>query len=148
MRSQSMVIAGAALTVTLAIGGAAAFVGFVAARNGTPAVEAKSSNAAAAESTTETASPQPTVTVTKKIRKTVAPAPAPAPRYYYGADAAFLSAIAGDGIVAPSDWAVEAGRETCGASYSYAYGYLTDGGIYGYHVQTFLDDWASAHGGC
>lgn len=59
-----------------------------------------------------------------------------------------LAAIARHGIKAPDSWAIGAGRDTCGTSYGYAASYLIDGGIYSYHVQTFLDDWTATHGGC
>jgi hypothetical protein len=74
------------------------------------------------------------------------PAP-PRPRYG-GGDEAFLEMIEADGIKAPDSWAIKAGRATCGQSYDEAYQCLTDGGLYDYHVQTFLDDWSATHAGC
>ncbi|WP_433472113.1 hypothetical protein ACQPZP_24825 [Spirillospora sp. CA-142024] len=93
--------------------------------------------------------PRSTVTVTEP-RTEQAPAPAPAPQApdQSDADADFLALIAAEGIKAPDDWAIKAGRATCGEDYDTAYSYLTDGGLYGYHVQTFLDDWTITHGGC
>jgi len=144
MRNQTVVVAATVVVVAVIAGAAAVVVAL-----GRPHQIANVKGAAPLPAAvTSSAQPTPTVTVTKRkiVRETVE-VPAPAPRYR-GGDAEFLAMIARDGIRAPDDWAIEAGRETCGTGYSYAYGYLTDGGIYGYHVQTFIDDWASSHGGC
>jgi hypothetical protein len=89
--------------------------------------------------------PRPTVTVTEP--RTAVPDPPDRPDQA-AADVNFLALIAADGIVAPDDWAIEAGRATCGQDYASAREYLTDGGLYDHHVQTFLDDWMITHGGC
>ncbi|MEO3829195.1 DUF732 domain-containing protein [Actinomadura sp. B10D3] len=90
--------------------------------------------------------PRPTVTITED--RTLRPQPPAEPPATAGADEAFLAMIAADGITAPDDWAIEAGNATCGEDYEDAREYLTDGGLYEHHVQTFLDDWMITHGGC
>ncbi|WP_242889947.1 hypothetical protein [Actinomadura litoris] len=151
-RNTIIVVAVAAVTATVAAGGGAAAVVMLdpggAHRAGAVARTA-SPDPTGADAPAEP-EPTPTVTVTKPkvVRKTVV---VPQPRSggsFGGADQRFLDAIAGDGIKAPDGWAIEAGNATCGAGYDYAYRYLTDGGLYGYHVQTFLDDWTLTHGGC
>jgi hypothetical protein len=126
MRNQALVVVGAALLTAAVI----VVVALVAFNTGTnhPA-----------------GPPAPTVTVTSHK---AAPSGQSAPPRQSGDDEAFLATIAADGIKAPDDWAIQAGHKTCGESYNDAYRYLTDGGIYGYHVQTFLDDWAATHPGC
>ncbi|MBO2447083.1 hypothetical protein J4573_08280 [Actinomadura barringtoniae] len=147
MRNQTVVVAATVVVVAVVAGAAAVVVAFGRTHQ---AVAANAPGSLPTPMTLATTpaqpTPTPTVTVTKRkvVRETVE---APAPRYR-GGDSEFLSMIARDGIRAPDDWAIEAGRETCGTGYSYSYDYLTDGGIYGYHVQTFIDDWISAHGGC
>ncbi|MFD0690001.1 DUF732 domain-containing protein [Actinomadura fibrosa] len=149
MTKNIIVVAVAAVTsAVVAGGGGAAFVALSSEESSAAGEAAESSPAAEPSAPAE---PRPTVTVTKKpgpVRTTVIVPPRQRYYGYGGADERFLAAIAADGIKAPDDWAVEAGRETCGASYDYAYNYLTDGGLYSYHVQTFLDDWTSTHGGC
>ncbi|WP_242911436.1 hypothetical protein [Actinomadura terrae] len=151
-RNTLIVVAVSAVTATVAAGGAAATVVMLdpeGSHHTGAAARAASPEASGAGAPAEP-EPTPTVTVTrpKVVRKTVV---VPQPRSggsFGGADERFLDAIAGDGIKAPADWAIEAGNATCGAGYDYAYRYLTDGGLYGYHVQTFLDDWTLTHGGC
>lgn len=145
MRNQTVVVAATVVVVAVIAGAAAVVVAF----GRTHQIEnVKGAAPLSTPVTSSAAQPTPTVTVTKRkvVRETVE-VPAPAPRYR-GGDAEFLAMIARDGIKAPDGWAIEAGRETCGTGNSYAYDYLTDGGIYGYHVQTFIDDWTSSHGGC
>lgn len=146
MRNQSIVGVSAALVVATAIGCAGALLAFNLGARG--AVDPASATGQGIAPATSTPKPRPsaTVTVTQRVieRRTVVEAP----QNHYGADAEFLSAIARHGIKAPDGWAIEAGRTTCGTSYGYAYNYLTDGGLYGYHVQTFLDDWTATHQGC
>jgi hypothetical protein len=145
MRNQAVVVAGAAL-VTAAVIAVVAFVAFNTGARHRASPDAQTSpTARPAATATTTAQPAPTVTVTK--RKTAPDRVAPQP-YYYGDDEEFLATIARDGIRAPDDWAIKAGRATCGADDTFARNYLTDGGIYSYHVQTFLDDWIMTHGGC
>ena len=141
MRNQALVVVGAALITAAVI----VVVAFVAFDTGT-----KHPGGPAAVHPSTSSSPgtgAPTVTVT---RQPSAPPgnPAPPRPQYGGDDEQFLAMIAADGIKAPDGWAIEAGRKTCGQSYDYAYRYLTGGGLYGYHVQTFLDDWTVTHGGC
>jgi hypothetical protein len=143
MQNKTVVAIGAAAMVAVVIGFVAVFMAIGAGANRAAAPVAQMSQSAAPTST-RTIRPQPIVTVTK--HETV-PRIVMAPRYG-SAEEEFLAAIARDGISAPDDWAIDAGRTTCGTSYDYAYRYLTDGGIYSYHVQTFLDDWIGAHGGC
>ena len=125
------------------IGFVAVFMAIGAVADHTAAPVAQTSRPAA-PSATKTKRPRPVVTVTKHetVPRVVMP-----PRYG-STDEQFLAAIARDGISAPDGWAIDAGRATCGTGYDYAYQYLTDGGIYSHHVQTFLDDWIDAHGGC
>jgi ABC-type Fe3+-hydroxamate transport system substrate-binding protein len=144
MQNKTVVALGAAAMVAVVIAFVAVFMAIGAGANRTVAPAAQTSQAAA-PSATKTIKPRPVVTVTK--HETV-PRIVHLPPRYVSADEEFLAAIAGDGISAPDDWAIDAGRTTCGSGYDYAYRYLTDGGIYGYHVQTFLDDWTSTHGGC
>jgi hypothetical protein len=143
MQNKTVVAIGAAAMVAVVIGFVAVFMAIGAGANRAAAPVAQTSQPAAPTST-RTIRPQPIVTVTKHetVPRIVMP-----PRYG-SAEEEFLAAIARDGISAPDDWAIDAGRTTCGTSYDYAYRYLTDGGIYSYHVQTFLDDWIGAHGGC
>jgi hypothetical protein len=143
MQNKTVVALSAAATVAVVSGFVAVFIAIGAMGDRTAAPVAQTSRPAA-PSSTRTTRPRPTVTVTKHetVPRNILP-----PRYG-GADEQFLVAIARDGISAPGDWAIDAGRTTCGTGYDYAYGYLTDGGIYGYHVQTFLDDWTSTHDGC
>jgi hypothetical protein len=143
MQNKTVVALGAAAMVAVVIAFVAVFMAIGAGANRTVAPVAQTSQPAA-PSATKTVKPRPIVTVTKHetVPRVVLP-----PRYG-SADEEFLAAIAGDGISAPDGWAIDAGRETCGTGYDYSYRYLTDGGIYSYHVQTFLDDWISAHGGC
>jgi hypothetical protein len=145
MRNQVIVVAAAAVVVAVVAGTATVVVALQRTRQNGPATEQRP--VSLPSPMVSSAQPTPTVTVTRRkiVRETVE---APAPRNYYGSDGEFLALIARDGIRAPDDWAIEAGRETCGTSYAYAYGYLTDGGIYSYHVQTFVDDWSSTHSGC
>jgi ABC-type Fe3+-hydroxamate transport system substrate-binding protein len=144
MQNKTVVALGAAATVAVVIGFLAVIVAIGAGANRTVTPVAQTSQSVA-PSATRTIKPRPVVTVTK--HETV-PRIVHLPPRYVSADGEFLAAIAQDGISAPDDWAIDAGRTTCGTSYDYAYRYLTDGGIYSYHVQTFLDDWTSAHGGC
>lgn len=147
MRKHIVVAISAALVAVTAIGCMIAFVAFSAGTRHKVSPVAQASPVAGSPPTT-TAKPRPVVTVTITKRVTVRRPIDPPPRYYGTDDEQFLSAIAGDGIKAPDDWAIEAGRKTCGTGYGYAFGYLTDGGLYGYHVQTFLDDWITTHQGC
>jgi hypothetical protein len=148
MRNQALVVVGAALLTAAVI----VVVAFVAFNTGTkhPAGPAAGRPTASTSTSTNTGapagSPAPTVTVTKHQAAPSGNVAPPRPQYG-GDDEEFLAMIAADGIKAPDDWAIQAGRKTCGESYGDAYRYLTDGGIYGYHVQTFLDDWTAAHGG-
>jgi hypothetical protein len=152
---QIMIVAVAALAAAiLACGGAIAFIklnpddahdaGRVAQTHNSAPPQTRAPNQAPA--------PQPTVTVTQPrvVPKTVQPQPPPPSGQgaQGDADAQFLALIAADGIKAPDGWAIEAGNATCGEDYESARGYLTDGGLYDYHVQTFLDDWTVTHGGC
>jgi hypothetical protein len=151
MRKQTLIASGAGIAAALALGFVAALLVFRGELKSMadPVSQVRLSrvpqaaDTPAAKPTSASPSPRPTVTVTKRI----VPRTVYVPRYY-GDDEAFLEAIAGDGIKAPDSWAIEAGQETCGTSYSYAYQYLTDGGLYGYHVQTFMNDWIMTHGGC
>jgi hypothetical protein len=144
MRKQTLVVAGVGL-VAAAVIAVVALVAFnTGANHSVDPVAQTSPTARSASPATTAPRPAPTVTVTK--RKTVSDRAVP--QQYNGADEEFLAALARDGIKAPDDWAIEAGRVTCGASDTFAKDYLTDGGIYSYHVQTFLDDWIITHGGC
>ncbi len=154
MRKQALIVSGAVIAAALAVGFVAALLVFKGELNKS-ATQVRFSEVPQAATSTPTAAPTsaaptptPTVTVTKRSAPKTYYVPRYEPRYYYGDDEAFLQQIASDGIKAPDDWAIEAGQKTCGTSYSYAYNYLTDGGLYGYHVQTFLDDWIETHGGC
>jgi hypothetical protein len=144
MQNKTVVSLGAAAMVAVVIAFVAVFVAIGAGADRTVAPVAQTSQSAA-PSATKTIKPRPVVTVTK--HETV-PRIVHLPPRYVSADEEFLAAIAGDGISAPDGWAIDAGRTTCGTGYDYAYRYLTDGGIYSYHVQAFLDDWTSTHGGC
>ncbi|TDD66165.1 hypothetical protein E1293_39520 [Actinomadura darangshiensis] len=147
---QIMIVAVAALAAAvLACAGAIAFIKLNPGESHDAGNVAQThSSAPAAPSGTpaqkQAPAPRPTVTVTEP--RTVQPEPQTPD--YGDADGNFLSMIAADGIKAPDDWAIEAGNATCGEDYDSAYRYLTDGGIYDYHVQTFLDDWTITHGGC
>jgi hypothetical protein len=143
MQNKTVIALGAAIMVPIVIGFVAVFVAVGIGVDRAAAPVAQTSHPAAPPST-KTVKPRPVVTVTKHetVPRIVMP-----PRYG-SSDEQFLAAIARDGISAPGDWAIDAGRTTCGTGYDYAYRYLTDGGIYAYHVQTFLDDWTSTHGGC
>lgn len=151
MRNQALVVVGAAVLTAAVI----VVVALVAFNTGTnhPAGPAAGRPGAGTSSSTGPGTgsppgpPAPTVTVTKHRAAPSGPVAPPRPQQG-GDDEQFLSLIAADGIKAPDDWAIQAGRKTCGQSYDDAYRYLTDGGIYGYHVQTFLDDWAATHSGC
>jgi hypothetical protein len=149
MRNQIVVVASAALATAVVIG-VIVVVAFNMGESRTVQTVAQTSPAVTAPATTKApAKPRPKVTVTvTKHRAVPDRAVAPPQPNYASEDDAFLTAIAVDGIKAPDDWALEAGRLTCGTSYDYAYNYLTDGGLYSYHVQTFLDDWINTHGGC
>jgi hypothetical protein len=148
MNTRNIVVAFAALAAAMVIGGAIAFVAFNTGTFRTADTVAKLSPSATGSA------PRPTVTVTKHkterktVRPTVTVAPPGDSGDYSSDDELFLDLIAQDGIKAPDDWAIEAGRATCGKSYSYAYNYLTEGGLYSHHVQAFLDEWIAAHGGC
>jgi hypothetical protein len=146
MRNQALVVAGVAALAAAAV----IVVALVAFNTGTnhPAgqVAQPSSSTSASPHPSAPTKPAPTVTVTKRQKAPPHTAVAPQPQTG-GDDEDFLAMIAADGIKAPDDWAIEAGRKTCGRDYDYAYRYLTDGGVYGYHVQTFLDDWTITHGG-
>jgi hypothetical protein len=144
MQNKTVVSLGAAAMVAVVIAFVAVFVAIGAGGDRMVAPVAQTSQSAA-PSATKTIKPRPVVTVTK--HETV-PRIVHLPPRYVSADEEFLAAIARDGISAPDGWAIDAGRTTCGTGYDYAYRYLTDGGIYGYHVQAFLDDWTSTHGGC
>jgi hypothetical protein len=144
MQNKTVVVIGAATMAILVLGFVAVFMAISAGADHTVTPVAQTSQSAA-PSPTKKAKPRPRVTVTKHE---IVPRTVVRPQYYGSSDEEFLAAIARDGISAPDDWAIDAGRTTCGTGYDYAYQYLTDGGIYSYHVQTFLDDWISAHGGC
>jgi hypothetical protein len=147
MQNKTVVVIGAATMAVVVLGFVAVFMAISAGadRRVAPVAPVAQTNQAAAPSPTKTTKPRPRVTVT---RHEIVPRTVVRPRYYGSSDEEFLGAIARDGISAPDDWAIDAGRTTCGTGYDYAYQYLTDGGIYSYHVQTFLDDWLSTHGGC
>jgi hypothetical protein len=140
MRNQALGVAVVAVLVTAVV----VVVALVAFNTGTnhPAGPAARPGSGAP------ARPTPSTTTVTKHEAPPADTEAPPRPQYGGDDQEFLAMIADDGIRAPDDWAIEAGRKTCGRSYDYAYNYLTDGGIYGYHVQTFLDDWKITHPGC
>jgi len=145
MHNKTLITLGATAMAIVVAGFVAVFIAISAGTDHTVTPVAQTSLPVASSSSKKPAKPRPVVTVTKHetVPRYVAPQ-----RYYGGADEEFLAAIARDGITAPDGWAIDAGRATCGTSSDYAYRYLTDGGIYSYHVQTFLDDWLSAHGGC
>ncbi|KAB2343721.1 DUF732 domain-containing protein [Actinomadura rudentiformis] len=151
MNTRNFLMAFAALAAAMLIGGAIAFAAFNAGTSRTAGTAAERGPTAARSATTS--APRPTVTVTKHkteyktVRPTIRATP---PRHggVYSEDELFLDLIAQSGITAPDDWAIEAGRATCGKSYSYAHKYLTDGGLYSHHVQIFLDEWIAAHQGC
>lgn len=68
-------------------------------------------------------------------------------------DQVFLETLAEDGIQAPDNWALQAGRITCGGLWGAdlhgsAYEYLTSGGIHPEHVDAFLEAWADTHSEC
>jgi hypothetical protein len=142
-------VVAAVATVVAVIVVVAGVVAFAALNNGdshTAGRVAQSRPAATPSTSYKPPAPRPTVTVTRPAPQHTVVVPPPVPRN--GEDASFLSLIAADGIKAPADWAIKAGHATCGEDYSTAYAYLTEGGIYPYHVQTFLDDWAATHTGC
>jgi hypothetical protein len=147
MRQVIIVAAAALAAAVLACGGAIAFIKLNPGESRDAGRGAQSHSSAPARSGTpgQTEAPRPTATVTESTTERV---PTPQVPDYSDADSNFLSLIAADGIKAPADWAIEAGRATCGEDYDSAYRYLTDGGIYSYHVQTFLEDWTITHGGC
>ncbi|TDB94002.1 hypothetical protein [Actinomadura sp. 7K534] len=148
MRQTMIVVVAALAAAVLACAGAVAFItlgpdgdrdaGRVSGTSAPPSPQQDRSQ----ERERTSPEPRPTVTVTEP-RTAVPGQPGEA-----AADANFLELIAADGIVAPDDWAIEAGRATCGQDYASARDYLTDGGLYDHHVQTFLDDWTITHGGC
>ncbi|MFB4301282.1 DUF732 domain-containing protein [Actinomadura sp. NTSP31] len=142
-------VVAAVATVAAVIVIVAGVVAYVAVNNGgshTAGRAAHSAPAATPSASHKAAKPRPTVTVTRPAPQHTTVVPPPAPTS--DEDANFLALIASDGIKAPDDWAINAGHVTCGEDYSTAYAYLTDGGIYPYHVQTFLDDWTATHTGC
>ncbi|TDC68561.1 hypothetical protein E1200_11195 [Actinomadura sp. GC306] len=150
MRQIMIVLAAAFVAAVLACAGTVAFVklspdgGRDAGRvAGTSAPPSQRPDPSQGE---ERSSPEPRPTVTVTEPGTVIPEE-PDWSDQSAADAEFLALIAADGITAPDDWALEAGRATCGQDYASAREYLTDGGLYDYHVQTFLDDWEATHGG-
>jgi hypothetical protein len=150
MRNQALVVVGAAVLTAAVI----VVVALVAFNTGTkhPAGPAARPGTSTSPSTSPSTGapagpPAPTVTVTKRQAPPPSDVAPPRPQYA-GGDEAFLEMIAADGITAPDGWALEAGRKTCGQSYDEAYRYLTDGGLYDHHVQTFLDDWSATHDGC
>ncbi|MEU8804002.1 hypothetical protein [Spirillospora sp. NPDC048819] len=145
MRQIIIVAAAALIAAVLAIAGAVAFIELSPeeSRDAGRVGETRTSAPPAQEPERRAPpEPRPTVTVTEPRN------PAPAQPGYSTADANFLALIAADGITAPDDWAIEAGRATCGQDYASAREYLTDGGLYDHHVQVFLDDWMITHGGC
>ncbi|NKZ05206.1 hypothetical protein HGB48_15840 [Actinomadura latina] len=149
MRQIVIVAAAALIAAVVAVAGAVAFIKLNPGESHDAGRAANHTSAPPAQSPAQKQAPReprPTVTVTPPPR-TVPPRPAPPPAYG-DADANFLAMIAADGITAPDGWAIEAGNATCGEDYGTARGYLTDGGLYDYHVQTFLDDWTITHDGC
>jgi hypothetical protein len=146
MRNQTVVVASAALATAVVIGVIALVAFNTGKRHTVSSVARASPTATAAPTAPAKPRPAPTVTVTKHKSE---PSRVVAPQPNYGSDdEEFLNLIAADGIKAPDDWAIKAGHATCGTSYADADAYLTDGGIYSHHVQTFLDDWTATHGGC
>ncbi|MCP9948036.1 DUF732 domain-containing protein [Actinomadura madurae] len=147
---QIMLVAAAALTAAvLVLGGAVAFFKLNPDDSRDAGRVAETGTSAPANTPTqeqERTAPRPTVTITE--HRTVRPQPPAEPPVTGDADENFLAMIAADGITAPDDWAIEAGNATCGQDYESAREYLTDGGLYDHHVQTFLDDWMITHGGC
>ncbi|TDD83482.1 DUF732 domain-containing protein [Actinomadura rubrisoli] len=91
--------------------------------------------------------PRPVVPTPQPEAVGVPRMPPPPPRLT-AADQRFLDVLDSDGISAPDEWAIEAGRYTCGIDYSSAYRYLTDGGLHGHHVRAFLNEWRNTHAGC
>ena len=147
--NQALVVVGAALLTAAVI----VVVALLAFNTGTknpagPAAgrPAPTTSTSTSTSTAPASPPAPTVTVTRHQAPPATHA-APPPPQISSEDEEFLELIAADGIKAPDDWAIKAGHKTCGQSYDDAYRYLTDGGLHGDHVQTFLDDWTIAHGG-
>ncbi|WP_433461670.1 DUF732 domain-containing protein [Spirillospora sp. CA-128828] len=155
MRQIIIVAAAALAAAVVACAGAIAFIkldpgeshdaGRVAQSHSSAPPQSHSSAPARSGTPGHREAPRSTVTVTEPRTER---APAPQVPDQGDADANFLSLIAAEGIKAPDDWAIKAGHATCGEDYDTAYRYLTDGGLYGYHVQTFLDDWTITHGGC
>jgi hypothetical protein len=143
MRNQALVVVGAAVLTA----GVIVVVALVAFNTGTKHPAGPAAGRPSTGTSSSTSPPAPTTTVTKHQAPPPSDVAPPRPQYG-GDDEQFLELIAADGIKAPDGWAIEAGRKTCGQSYDEAYRYLTDGGLYGYHVQTFLDDWTATHGGC
>ncbi|XRQ14446.1 hypothetical protein ACN3XK_27305 [Actinomadura welshii] len=145
MRQLIAVLAAALIAAALAVAGTVVFTDRGPERDAARVAETRTSappEPSAPDDRSGAAEPRPTVTVTE-------PGPAVPEQPDLGAaDADFVALIAAHGIVAPDGWAVEAGRATCGQDYASAREYLTDGGLYEYHVQTFLDDWMITHGGC
>ncbi|TDC76870.1 hypothetical protein [Actinomadura sp. 7K507] len=147
MRQITIVVAAALLAAVVACAGAIAFMrlGPGESRDAGRVAETRTSAPSGQErepGQEQAPEPRPTVTVTEP-RTVVPDEPGRS-----AADADFLAMIAADGITAPDGWAIEAGRATCGQDYASAREYLTDGGLYDHHVQTFLDDWMITHGGC
>ncbi|MGP4028805.1 DUF732 domain-containing protein [Actinomadura sp. 3N407] len=146
MRQIIVVVVAALLAAVLASAGAIAFIKLSPdeSRDAGRVGETRTSAPPAQEPEQRRAPPEPRPTVTVTEPRTVAPEQPG----YGAADANFLALIAADGITAPDDWAIEAGRATCGMDYASAREYLTDGGLYDHHVQAFLDAWVITHGGC
>lgn len=146
MRQIIIVVAAALIAAALAIAGAVAFIGLgpEESRDAGRVGETRTSAPPAQEEQQRRAPPEPRPTVTVTEPRD----PPPEQPGHSSADANFLALIAADGITAPDDWAIEAGRATCGMDYASAREYLTDGGLYEHHVQVFLDDWVITHGGC
>ncbi|MDL4818372.1 DUF732 domain-containing protein [Actinomadura opuntiae] len=142
---QKYVVAAVA-TVAAVIVIVAGVVAFVALSNDNSHTAGRAAHSAPAATPSTSHKPRPTVTVTRPAPQHTVVVPPPTPTS--DEDANFLALIASDGIKAPDDWAINAGHVTCGEDYATAYAYLTDGGIYPYHVQTFLDDWTTTHDGC
>lgn len=148
MRQIMLVAAAALIAAVLACAGAVAFIKLNPGDSQDAGRVAETGTSAPASTPTQKQpAPRPTVTITE--HRTVRPPQPPAePPATGDADENFLAMIAADGIRAPDDWAIEAGNATCGEDYESAREYLTDGGLYDHHVQTFLDDWIITHGGC
>ncbi|NVI91729.1 hypothetical protein [Actinomadura sp. BRA 177] len=144
MRQTIIVAAVALIAAVVAVAGAITFIKLDSGESHDAGRAANHTSAPPAQTPAQKQAPpapRPTVTITRPPQNAAPPA-------YGDADANFLAMIAADGITAPDGWAIEAGNATCGQDYASARGYLTDGGLYDYHVQTFLDDWTLTHGGC